>query len=211
MASLAGAFLCKPGKDGFCNQVGGQDQQGQHKHLVILVDVLQLLDLGGEDHGAGPGQEDQGADGDHGVDEVIAEGLDEAGRGVGGHHPEDGLGPAVPHEHGGGLPPCVHLGQGVLHHQVGGGEIVDDVTQDHQGEGVLQGGPREDEQEGQAQDHAGDGVGHQGDGVDNLLAPAGQLAPGGDEGRAVGRQGAEQRRGQGHAQGVEVDGLQLIV
>ena len=44
----------------------------------------------------GPGQEDQGADGDHGVDEVIAEGLDEAGRGVGGHHPEDGLGPAVP-------------------------------------------------------------------------------------------------------------------
>ena len=88
---------------------------------------------------------------------------------------------------------------------------MDDVTQDHQGEGVLQGSPREDEQEGQAQDHAGDGVGHQGDGVDNLLAPAGQLAPGGDEGRAVGRQGAEQRRGQGHAQGVEVDGLQLIV
>ena len=63
---------------------------------------------------------------------------------------------------------------------------MDDVTQDHQGEGVLQGGPREDEQEGQAQDHAGDGVGHQGDGVDNLLAPTGQLAPGGDEGRAVG-------------------------
>ena len=65
---------------------------------------------------------------------------------------------------------------------------MDNITQDHQREGILQGGSREGEQEGQAQHHAGDGVGHQGNALDDPLVPRGQGAPGGDEGDAVGRQ-----------------------
>lgn len=68
------------------DQVSGQDQQGEDEHLVEAVHVLQLLDHGGENHGPGPGDENEGADGDHGIDEVVAEHLDETGQSVGGDH-----------------------------------------------------------------------------------------------------------------------------
>lgn len=124
---MFGSVPSQSGEQSLGGQVGCQNQQGEYKHLVEAVDVLQLLDHSGQHHGAGAGNEDEGADGDHGVDKVVAEHLDEAGQGVGSNHPQDGLQPAVPHEHGGGLPPGVHFGQGILHHQVRGGEVVYDV------------------------------------------------------------------------------------
>ena len=199
------------GEEPLGDQVSGQDQQGEDEHLVEAVHVLQLLDHGGENHGPGPGDENEGADGDHGIDEVVAEHLDETGQSVGGDHPEDGLEPAVPHEHGCGFPAGVHLGQGVLHHQIGGGEVVDDVAQDHQQQGILQAAAGEEKQIGHTQHHAGDGVGHQGNALDDPLVPRGQGAPGGDEGGAVGRQSAQEGSEQGHHQRVPVDGNQLAV
>ena len=193
------------------SQIGEQDQQGQHEHLVELVDILQLLDLGGDDHGARAGDEDQRGDRDHGVDEVVAEHLEQAGRRVGRHHAHDGLEPAVAHQAGGGLPPRVHFGERVLHHQVGGGEKVDDVAHDHQREGVLQAGAGKAEQERQTEHHAGDGIGDERDALDHLLAPAVHGRARGDERRAVGDQRAEQGGQDGDEQRIFIDREQLAV
>lgn len=125
-----------------------------------------------------PAMKMRALDGDHGIDEVVAEHLDETGQSVGGDHPEDGLEPAVPHEHGCGFPASVHLGQGVLHHQIGGGEVVDDVAQDHQQQGILQAAAGEEKQIGHTQHHAGDGVGHQGNALDDPLVPRGPRCSG---------------------------------
>mgnify|MGYP007129894397 FL=1 len=53
------------GEEPLGDQVSGQDQQGEDEHLVEAVHVLQLLDHGGENHGPGPGDENEVADGDH--------------------------------------------------------------------------------------------------------------------------------------------------
>ena len=201
----------QPGKQALGRQIGGQDQQGQHEHLIEAVDILQLLDHGGEHHGAGPGDEDQGADGDHGVDEIVAEDFNETGQGVGRHHPQDGLEPAVPHEHSSGLPPGVHFGQGVLHHQIGRREVVYDVAQDHQQQGVLQAGAGKEEQIGHTQHHPGNGVGHQGNALDGPLISPAQGAAGGDERRAVGDQGTQGSGEQRHEQGMAVSPQQAAV
>ena len=111
-------------------QICDQDQDGQYEDLVESGIVLQFLDLCGNDHGPGSRYEDHGADRYHGVDEVITEYLDQGMEGIGGHYPHHRLKPAVSHKPGRGLPGCVHLGEGILHHQVRRREIVHDVTDD---------------------------------------------------------------------------------
>lgn len=38
----------------FGKQVGKEDQQGEDKDLIVFIDILQLLDLGGQNHGPAP-------------------------------------------------------------------------------------------------------------------------------------------------------------
>ena len=54
---------------------------------------------------------------------------------------------------------------------------MDDVAQDHQQQGILQAAAGEEKQIGHTQHHAGDGVGHQGNALDDPLVPRGQGAP----------------------------------
>ena len=136
---MSAAFvICQPGKQESGGQVCAENQQGQHKNFIEFIDILKLLDFGCQNHGAGAGDKDQGADGNHGIDEIVAEYLQKAGKGIGGHDPEDGFRPAVAHEPGSGFPACVHFGERIFHHQVRRGKVVHNIAQYHQEQRILQ-------------------------------------------------------------------------
>ena len=67
---------------------------------------------------------------------------------------------------------AVELLQGIFHHQVRRGEIVHHVAQDDEGKVYSAADvPVKHQKEGDTDDHAGDGVGHQGDALDDHSLP----------------------------------------
>ena len=152
-----------------------------------------MFDLCGDDHGPCPCDKDHGADGHHGVDKVIAEHLYDRRDRIWRHHPDNGLKPVVPHEHGRGFPGSIHLCQGFLHHQIRCGEKMDHITQYKDAEGSLQAGPGEGKEERKAQDHSRYGIGHQGDPLNDILQDLIDLAPGCHQRASVSNERAEKR------------------
>ena len=73
--------------------------------------MLKFLDFRGEHGSSGADEEDDGADGDHAVDEIIGEDFKNCAHRVGNDDSEHRLDPAVTHEGGCRFPTFVHFFQ----------------------------------------------------------------------------------------------------
>ena len=207
-------FSARPGKqlDDACDgQIGDQNQQRQNEDIIELFEMLQFLDFGCQNHGVRADDKDDGTDGNHRADKVIAEDFSECPQRVRRDDAPDGLQPAVAHQAGRGLPGGIHLFERLFHHQVRCRKIMDNRRNDNQEEGALQAGTRKGQHVGDTEHHTRYGVDDEGKGIQRTARPVGQAAARGDEPGRIGKQRAEKRRHHGRENRVEIGLCQFAV
>ena len=112
-------------EDDLDDDIRQENEQGQHEYFVVFFKILGLGDLRRHDHRAGAGDEDNGADRDHSLNEDIAEHLEHRRHRVGNDDPENRLQPRIAHQSPRRFPRHVDLRQGSLNNEVRRRKLAD--------------------------------------------------------------------------------------
>lgn len=141
----------------FINRLTAQDQQRHEGDAFQLHLFFKLVDDQGQRHRFPPAQEGHGGNGHHGVDEEIGKHFPQGGTGLRDKYPQYHTYPADTQGTAHSLQVFVELAQGIVGHQIGGGEEMDHVHQNQDRQRPRQEAAAEEQGIGEAQHHTGDG------------------------------------------------------
>ena len=183
-------------------QVCQQDHQRDHRCAFQLHLGLELGDHQRHRLITRGGEEGDGGDGHHAVDEEVRAHFQQCVLALGDQHIPHEERPLNAHGVGHALQIFVDLGQGVVDHQIGRGNKVHHIHQNQHDDGAVDGGLVESQHIGKTQYHAGDGGGGHGRQVQEPGEPG--LHAGGEIGRHEGDAHAQHGGAQGDDDRVEV-------